>query len=392
MSKYRETISEGIRMKRNLGNLDTMIFLGAGASQFAGYNTFRRFGELITDPVVRIKEGLPEQSDETPRLIESLNQALRDMHRPTTHDNYLWLLDDYHTFCGKFDTHSGLQERFPRIRDEIHAFESTIMAVINDLTQTTYCHYSRRVETGPIGKEIRRLYGELTLLNCATEPFLPVFTTNYDLLLEDMFNDKFDSSDVIPLINGIPDLTLNGGKWSPEPYKMKGVHLYRLHGCVAWFRTSEEQSQNSVVFARPDILDGDMLNRLCVMFPGRELEIGNDPHGYAFRHLYSCLLRCKQAVFIGFSFRDDDVMQILLAANATRKEPLQMRIIDPSIGGDEIRENLRGAGNRSPFMASVPPPNAIKCLHIDFGETGCKQKVLKFLYETEGRSSDGENK
>ena len=365
-------------MTLGLGDLDTVLFLGAGASQFAGYHTFQQFGDLITDGVVRLKEGLPDQSDETPRLIESLNQALRDMHRPTTHDNYLWLLNDYHTFCGKFDTHIGLQHRFPRIRDEIRAFDSTTTTVINDLTQTTYCHYSRPRDVSPIGKEVRRLYEELASTNSSSEPFLPVFTTNYDLLLEDMFNNRRDSSISVPLINGIPGRTRNGGKWSPKFYRNKGIHLYRLHGCVGWFRSSDE-SQDSVSFGRPARLDGDMLERLCVMFPGREIKIGNDPHGHAFRQLYSCLLHCRRAVFIGFSFRDDDVMHILLAANATREEPLQMRIIDPSIGRDEIRENLQGAGQRSPFVAVVPPSNAVKCLRIDFGRVGCQKKVLKFL-------------
>jgi len=335
----------------------------------------------MTDPVVRLLEGLPHQSEETPRLIESLNQALMAMHRPTTHDNYLWLLNDYHTFCGKFDTHSGIQNRFPRIRDEIHAFESMITTVINDLTQTTYCHYSRQRDLGPVGQEVRSLYEELALRNSRTEPFLPVFTTNYDLLLEDVFKDNRDSSIAVPLITGIPSRTRKGGKWNPTYYNRRGVHLYRLHGCVAWFRVSEDQSQSTVAFERPDSLDGDMLGRLCVMFPGRELMIGNDPHGYAFRHLYSHLLRCKKAVFIGFSFRDDDVMQILLAANATREEPIQMRIIDQSIGPDEVIEKLQGAGLRSPFISAVPPAIAIRCLRMDFGDTGCKNRVLNFLDE-----------
>ena len=290
-----------MRMTPDVGNIDTLLFLGAGASQFAGYHTFQRFGDLITDPVVRLKEGLPDQSDETPRLIESLNQALSAMHRPTTHDNYLWLLTDYHTFCGKFDTHSGLQDRFPRIRDEIHAFDSTIVNVINDLTQTTYCHYCRQRDLGPKGQEVRSLYEELSIINNSTDPFLPVFTTNYDLLIEDMFDDKRDSSVAVQLINGIPNRTRKGAKWNPKLYQKGGVHLYRLHGCVAWFRAPEDQSQNPVSFARPDCLDGDMLSRLCVMFPGRELQVGNDPHAYAFRRLYSYLLCCKKAVFIGFS-------------------------------------------------------------------------------------------
>lgn len=363
----------------DMGHLETLVFLGAGASQFAGYHTFQRFGDLITDQLIRHKENLPSQSADTPRLIESLNQALRDMHRPTTHDNYLWLLTDYHTFCGKFDTHSGLQETFPGIRNEIHAFDSTILTVMNDLTQTTYCHYSRERNLGPVGQEVRSLFEELAYLNNPTEPFLPVFTTNYDLLLEDLF--KRESSVAVPLINGIPNRTRKGGRWSPELYNRGGVHLYRLHGCVSWFRTSESQSQNTVAFERPLSLDGVHLDRLCVMFPGRELQIGSDPHGYAFRCLHSCLLRCKRAVFIGFSFRDDDVMQVLLAANATREQPLQMRIIDPSIGPSDIRKNLLGASLRSPFISAVPPLTAIRCLRMEFGETGCKQQVLRFLDE-----------
>ena len=361
--------------------LDTLLFLGAGASQFAGYHTFQRFGELLTDQVVRLKEGLPNQSKATPLLIESLNQALKAMHRPATHDNYLWLLNDYHTFCGKFNTHAGLQDQFPRIRDEIHAFLETIETVINDLTQTTYCHYSRQRNLGTAGQEVRSLYEALAIRNNKTDPFLPVFTTNYDLLLEDLFRENRGSSFSVPLFTGISGRTRERGKWNPRLYDNNGVHLFRLHGCVAWFRASEDQSQNKVTFARPVSLDADMLCRLCVMFPGRELRVGNDPHGYAFRRLYSCILRCKKLVFVGFSFRDDDVMQILLAANAARKKSVQIRIIDPSIGSEEVIKNLQGAGLRSPFMSTVPPALAIKCLRLEFGGPGCKDKVLEFLDE-----------
>lgn len=368
-----------MNMEQRLRNVETLLFLGAGASQFAGYHTFRRFGDLITDPVVRLLERLPEQSDETPRLILSLNQALRDMHRPTTHDNYLWLLSDYHTFCGKFDTHTGLQERFPRIRDEIRAFDSTTVTVINDLTQTTFCHYSRQRDPGQCGQEVRSFYEELAILNSRTEPFLPVFTTNYDLLIEDLFNETQNPSVRLSLSNGISGRTRKGGKWSPKFYEPTGINLYRLHGCVGWFHVSDDLPQPSIAFSRPERLDGSMLNRLCVMFPGHELERGRNPHGFGFRLLYSYLLLCRTVVFIGFSFRDDDVMQILLAANAVREKPLVIKVIDPRIDQNEVRDNLRGASLRSPFMAELPEAQAISCLHIDFGTSGCKEKILEFV-------------
>lgn len=373
------TSDKGLNMSQDVRSVDTLLFLGAGASQFAGYHTFRRFGDLVTDPVLRLQEGLPEQSDETPRLVHSLNQALRDMHRPTTHDNYLWLLTDYHTFCGKFDTHTGLQDRFPRIKDEIHAFNSTTITVINDLTQTTYCHYSRQRDLGSGGEEVRSLYEELALRNSRSEPFLPVFTTNYDLLMEDLFNETRNPSVGLPLSNGISGRTRRGGKWSPRFYENAGVHLYRLHGCVGWFHDSDDLAHSPITFRRPERLDGGMLNRLCVMFPGRELEIGRDPHGYGFRLLYSHLLHCRRVLFIGFSFRDDDVMQILLAANAARKEPLVIRVVDPRLDCSEVLGNLLGASLRTPFMAALPATNTISCLRMDFGMKGCKDEVLEFL-------------
>ena len=357
---------------------DTLLFLGAGASQFAGYHTFRRFGELITDPLVRHLEQLPSQSDETPRLILSLNQALRDMQRPATHDNYLWLLTDYHNFCEKFDTHTGLQDRFPRIRDEIHSFNSTTVTVINDLTQTTFCHYSRRRNTGRAGQEVRSLYEDLASLNSRSKPFLPVFTTNYDLLIEDLF-DESRTPVRVPLSNGIPGRVRGGETWSPRAYDDVGIQLHRLHGCVAWFNRTPGQADATVAFDRPERLDGDLLQRLCVMFPGRELQIGRNPHGFAFRRFYSHLLRCRRVVFVGFSFRDDDVMQILLAANAARREALQIIILDPRIEAAEVITNLNGAALRSPFQALVPHDDTIRCLRTDFGAIGCRAQILAHL-------------
>jgi hypothetical protein len=361
--------------------VDTILFLGAGASQFAGYQTFRRFGALITDPLVHFQEKLPELAAETAPLIASIHQALIAMKRPTTHDNYLWLLTDYHNFCQKFNTHTGLQDRFPKIKDELHSFDSATVTVINDLTQTTYCHYSRKreKELAVAGDEVRSLYEDLAARNNRTKPILPVFTTNYDLLMEDLFNATRNSPEQVQFSNGIPGITRKGGRWSPKFYEDNGIHLYRLHGCVGWFNESDDLSSTPVVFNRPERLDGDALNKLCVMFPGRELQIGKDPHGYGFRLLYSHLLHCRRILFIGFSFRDDDVMQILLAANAARQKPLEIFAVDPSADSQEMLKSLGGASLRSPFHATLPHKANINCLQTEFGSKGCKKQILTFI-------------
>lgn len=358
---------------------DTILFLGAGASDFAGYQTFRRFGDLLLDEGLRYRENLPGIATETPRLILEMQSALERMQRPATHDNYLWLLTDYHNFCEKFDTHTGLQSRFPRITDDIRSFDSLSTIVINDLTRTTFCHYSRERHTGVAGEEVRSLYEHLATRNNPSDPFLPIYSTNYDLLLEDLFADSRRTPSRIQFFNGIPGRTRRGARWSPKAYETAGVHLYRLHGCISWFHDNLENPGSSVSFVRPESIDGDLLNRLCVMFPGRELERGRNPHGYGFRLLFSSLLRCKVALFIGFSFRDDDVMQVLLAANALREHPLRIFMVDPRIGPSDVLANLDGAAKRSAFQVRLPRDGDLHWLRQNYGQPGVKQAVLEFL-------------
>lgn len=364
---------------KSLRQASTVLFLGAGASAFAGYQTFRGFGDLILNDLIRFKEGLPVIAPETPRLISELNEALRRMRRPATHDQYLWLLTEYQNFCEKFDVHTGLQDRFPRISDEVHAFGGVATAAIGDVTKTTFSHYSRQRDTGAVGEEIRSLYEELAARNDHTEPFLPIYTTNYDLLIEDLFADPQKTEHSIPLCNGIPGRTRRGAKWTPSAYQTAGVHLYRLHGCVGWFNEPQNKGGTEVVFQRPDQISGDLLNRLCVMFPGHEKERGKDPHGFGFRLLYSSLLTCRTVVFIGFSFRDDDVMQILLAANAARERPLRILMIDPRVGEQEALGNFGGAASRSAFHVRLPQTADMTWLRMNFGVPGLKNTMMDYI-------------
>ncbi len=306
------------------------------------------------------------------------------MKRPATHDNYLWLLTDYHNFCEKFDTHTGLQSRFPRISDDIRSFDRLSTTVINDLTKTTFCHYSRPRETGAIGEEIRSLYEDLASQNDPTDPFLSIFTTNYDLLLEDIFTDSRRLPAKVPFCNGIPGRTRRGAKWTPKAYANTGINLYRLHGCIGWFQDNMEDPGASVSFCRPDSIDADFINRLCVMYPGRELERGRNPHGFGFKALFHALLNCRAVLFIGFSFRDDDVMQVLLAANALRVHPLRLLMVDPRITPGDVLHNLEGAARRSAFQVKLPSETEFDWLRTSFGYNGIKQAVLEFVKADQG--------
>ena len=76
---------------------------------------------------------------------------------------------------------------------------------IQDITEFTVKHYSenRISEHLEIAANVYNFYKNLGQVNSAKNPFLPVFTTNYDLLIEDLFQ-KFTakSKKSFQLING----------------------------------------------------------------------------------------------------------------------------------------------------------------------------------------------
>jgi hypothetical protein len=357
-----------------------MIFLGAGASQFAGYLTFRTFDRLLLDPHTRAKAGLPALAPDTERFLGEVSQALKAIPRPTTHDNYLWLLNNYRDFCKKFKTHAGVQRRFDKIHAQISPFSDTIQYVMDAITYTTLHHYGAQRNIESTGNEVREFYFRVAELNSPLSPYLPIFTTNYDLLLEALLRPLPQDAQAIPLVTGIPNITQEGATWSPKPfYQCKsGIHLHRLHGCVAWFYHGPADPHVYYHQVSPDL---DWKNNLCVMFPGREIFPGKDPHGFAFRRLYGSLLSSTVVAFIGFSFRDDDVVHSFLAANAARRYPLRVIVADPYMTKDDILKALEDSATRTTLPFRVPTSEQVRCSDVNFGSLGSCDKILRLIKE-----------
>jgi hypothetical protein len=353
------------------------LFLGAGASQFAGYFTFRTFDRLLLSPHVRAKQGLHELAPDIQRFLEEVRQALLDISRPTTHDNYLWLLNNYRDFCIKFKTHAGVQHRFRKIDDQILPFSDTIKNVMDEITHTTLHHYA--AERSPSeAKEVREFYLRVAQINFSHNSHLPVFTTNYDLLLETLLCCHSQTDEAIPLITGIPDCTREGAQWNSELFSQSklGIQLYRLHGSVAWFYHGAPDPN---IYFHRNSADQDWKNNLCVMFPGREIFPGKNPHGHAFRKLHHTFLSSSVIVFIGFSFRDDDVVHSLLAANAARHQPVKIIVADPYLNQKDVIDTLKDSTTRMTFPYLMPDANQMRFLDIEFGKPESCDLLLHFI-------------
>lgn len=109
------------------------------------------------------------------------------------------------------------------------------------------------------------------------------------------------------------------------------------------------------------------IRNLCAMYPGLERESGAGPHGHGFRSLYWLLGVCDLLVFVGFSFRDDDVMHVLLKALADRRGRLKILVVDNTYVATNVLHCLKEAARRSTFPAHVPDEGVITSLKLNFG-------------------------
>jgi hypothetical protein len=369
-------------------NSKIVIFLGAGASAFSGYKTFQDFRDLIFKEEVKNDENLPQIHPSTPPLLAEIESVLPYDNKYPTHDNYLWALINYMKLCQTFEDHQLVKRRFGDTSLNIGSFFAEVNNAIDDITRITMHHYSRnRVELAknqknPLVNSMIRVadfYIRLAEVNSPKEPYLPIFTTNYDILLEDIYSDPEIIKTSFNLITGINSLDNEGIAWNHEEFgkhNLPAIHLFRLHGCVCWFYTIDNDP--TVFYYRRGCLNQNWKSKLCVMLPGREIYRGKYPHAFGFRQLFIMLQRCKLVIFIGFSFRDDDVMHLLLAANGERneQEPLTIINVNPILGTHEIINLMRLAGDRSAFPVRIMDSNNIFSINCEFGRGRFDEVIL----------------
>ena len=87
-----------------------ILFLGAGASHFAGYKTFVTFPQLLFEKELREQEGIPPLPINSERILIAIRDSLIKNNKATTHDNFLWRLDAYTQFLRLNQRDEVLQE------------------------------------------------------------------------------------------------------------------------------------------------------------------------------------------------------------------------------------------------------------------------------------------
>jgi hypothetical protein len=100
--------------------------------------------------------------------------------------------------------------------------------------------------------------------------------------------------------------------------------LFKLHGSVNWVRTTEG-------IQRVDIPQRDLGGAPTVIaYPSRlKREIHEEPFRINYDYLLACLLHAEVCVVIGFSFRDQEIVEELRQATELNQK-LGLMIINPN--------------------------------------------------------------
>ena len=375
--------------------LKVALFLGAGASVCAGYRTFQSFPNLIFDSLPEAHQRRKSKVWAIHDLLENIQRYLHMTRKPFTHDHYMRVLVDYRELLQQLRQDKELRLRFvstTALENQFRKFDDVVERAIEFITERTIDHYSKnRVhpyddnQIKPLDQQIAEnllmFHHQLGLRNDPNTPFLPVFTTNYDLFIEHLRDEYANTNNNIKnfkLVNGFgaDGIPQNGAPWDESHYdKIGGMHYFRLHGCVAWHNQTpddiEDNSSPNIQF-RLGELSPEEKSAICAMLPGNKNSHANPLYAFAFRKFYQVLLNTEIMVFIGFSFQDRDVNHLLLAVNEQRQRqnttPLKVVIVDPNRESKQIVEIFKNVINESYLPLRNLEETQIACLTYRFGE------------------------
>lgn len=296
------------------------MFLGAGASRPLGLLTTPEFWEWF-----RYSSGLDTG------LLSAIAAAVEpseEIGRKTDIEAVLDMLEKLNE-AGQL-RNKILEHHYPAVAvpTVLSEFEAKFEEVSEKIKDMVFEHYSEINEI-----KASRLY--YPLLKLAESRPLPVFTTNYDLAIEETYDEctdfypTADDKRSFIFIDSF-DRTKLKPEWSSlayEHYRPTGVDVifFKLHGSVDWVRTVGGAIQ------RVDIPQRQLGGApRIIAYPSRlKREIHEEPFRTNYDYLLACLLHAKVCAVIGFSFRDQEIVEELRQAMQLNKG-LELMIIDPN--------------------------------------------------------------
>ena len=286
-----------------------LVFVGAGGSAAVDREQYPTTVEFF--------ESLPGEIKNSPIFLKACEFLKKKKGKEIIDiEDVLEILDEFQEDCRKVTspatmvgwTISGTSGLIGGINLSPIAslVEQQIAPLNSDIKKQVYEFYAVRPDTEKLATWIKFLKGLRDI-----DPTLEIFTTNYDLVLEDA-TEQAEINVEYGLVHSRLSVTLDQDFWDPHRrlllLKNPGGLLTKLHGSVNW------QRHNGDVIAGSPYFTGDHQNQ-CLLYPGYKGVPTEEPFRAFHNHLrkvvrgeYGAL---SAAIFIGFAFRDDYINTIL---------------------------------------------------------------------------------
>ena len=237
----------------------------------------------------------------------------------------------------EYDPYAYLDEIVESTKKIIRALEK----LTDDINELVYDLYSAAPNSEALSTWIM-----LLKVLAAYELHTEVFTTNYDLVLENVIDVGSLSKTIITgrVANEI-NTVVDPMRWHPPSEKRARFFgpglLTKLHGSVDW-----QQGIDGRIIAGASRFTGQHQNHILI-YPGFKGEPQEEPFVTFHTRLRLVAERAEAAVFIGYAFRDEYINSLLssmppgipkLVINTEQSAPELDFLIDASHCGDGFTE------------------------------------------------------
>jgi len=332
----------------------TVLFLGAGASAPLGFPVTKQvMAEIGLEPSNPTKQ--KEVTEHTELLTKIYGQLPPDKRDLEGILDFLRTANDESSYYHLDILRNTIQAQSPAdfkptIEDIVTKHKEELKELEDNIKEYMFNLYVFQPEKH--GDKLEKMYRPLIELLLVDRVFeieseeLPIFTTNYDLAIENLVDRRFMSN--FEFVDGFEAVGRLGEYFSPSEYEKPrsktAIKLFKLHGSLNWWN---RKTDNRIVpWADITHVHNPNYDDIpVVIYPAGYGPYPRDEFHVLHDYLERYLVKAKHCIVIGYTFRDigrashifDDVMRDL-------NKELKVIISDIKGSIDELKEvkNLFG--------------------------------------------------
>jgi hypothetical protein len=292
------------RLNSQIAEAPVVYFLGAGASVPFGLPAMEGLTESFWES---LNSGELSESPSFESLLDELN------FRGFRSGESDWNLESILEQLSLLERLRGVQEEK---RDTITRLRNEIVAHIRNQLSPSH----------PNIKDNHYYYD--LLFRSSGQRTVPVFTTNYDLIVEKSAAYYEESW---TLLSGFRDTPDRRSLWSASTVhsyapstRELDIVLFKLHGSLDWFREKETKEVVSLSHEPKKLLDR------VALWPAETKFIFQEPYFTAYVYLGECLRNARLLVVVGYSFSDEPIVERIAGSTAENPKGLKILWFDPS--------------------------------------------------------------